>query len=688
MTSGSALQRLASLSQPPPLLPLTQLLGDMAITPETRPKQRDGDPTPQPGLASESQARRPFELRPTAARSGSTKQQTPRLLMGPGAEYGLLLHAKERPVAVHISVASVGDTEGEAGYVTVRLAVSQAQAAPSPSPSSSEQGVQLSAPSATGFGPDRQMATPETTPACGAVHGAASEAAERVGGLQSSPVPGAAPSMAGQAQDSAKQAEKVSIFSAAAAIAADVQGSNSSSAVSERTDGERSAADSAAGLLHAELQQVELHIAASMQPLSLESRAGDVLAAAHLQHSAESSASLHQAMHETRASSGDGGDRPSDALSADRVIKQSQDAAAQQGAAQLVSVSSMGAAGDGTSASHCNAQMPSTSLSEQGSVGVAKEETLLTRLSERISALEEEAADAGPQESTGPQEQADWEHVRSASDDDTDDSGVVVHHEQVSQAVENTVEPAKSFHNEQTEGQEDKSGGEVNGYKSPSADVTSQSASAPHALEEEVLEPSSAAAASAGLSSDTGISDKVDRQVTPERRQHEGLHLFPRPGGELSPGPSPVAVDWSQFGKQSGRLAAMAGDSLRKGFAQAASHASHAARQTGKGDGRPLLPPGQKPGDQPSRGPGTPPNKEQQAGGPSFLQTLKSRGEQSLHAARSVLSPESIGPRPDTAASTSACEPATEDAKGEHAALGSMRGMFSDLKRTMERVGE
>lgn len=85
----------------------------------------------------------------------------------------------------------------------------------------------------------------------------------------------------------------------------------------------------------------------------------------------------------------------------------------------------------------------------------------------------------------------------------------------------------------------------------------------------------------------------------------------------------------------------------------------------------------------------TPPKGEQQGGGPRFLQSLKSRGEQSLHAARSVLSPEAMGhSRADGAASSDGAAAVGEGGRGEHAALGSMRGMFSDLKRTMERVGE
>ncbi|BDA46025.1 probable Tectonin beta-propeller repeat-containing protein 1 at N-terminal half [Coccomyxa sp. Obi] len=692
MTTSSALQRLASLSQPPPLLPLTQLLGDMAITPETHPKRRDAAPSPQPGTSIEPQARQPFELRPTGVPSTSMELQTPRLVMGSGAEHSPLPRAEERPVVVHISVASAGDAAHEAGYVTVRLALRQAQAAPSPSLSLSEQSVQLSAPAEMGFGPGRPVAAPETV-AHGANHGAASESAATVGGLQSITVPAAAPQVASQAGDSAKQTNKVADPFAAAASAADEQGSISRSALSERTDGERDVADFAGGLLNAELEQVELQIAASMQPSSHDSREGDVLAATHLHQSTEPSAHLPEAVQVTIAEAGgasseQGGDRPADALSGDRMVERGQEAAGQHEAAQPVPVSSLRGAGDGVGAGHAHAKVPSTTLSEEHSVGLASEEALPGKLSDRVSAVEEEGADAEPHGSTGPQEQADWEHIRSASDDDTDDSGVVVHHEQVSQPEENTLEPAESttgsFHDEQTKDQEDKSGGDVIEDTSTCTDAVAQSASAPHTVEERLLEPSSSAAASAGPSSDTSIPDKADRQVTPERKRHEGLHFFPRPGGESSPGPSPVAVDWSQIGNVSGRLAAMAGDSLRKGFAQAASHASHAARQSGKGDGRPLSPPGQKPPDQPSRGGGTPPGKEQQAGGPSFLQTLKSRGEQSLHAARSVLSSESTGPRPDSAASTSGSEPAAE---GEHAALGSMRGMFSDLKRTMERVG-
>lgn len=681
MTTGSALQRLASLSQPPPLLPLTQLLGDLAITPETHPKRRNGDPPPQPETFPESQARRPFELRPTVVPRGSMEMQTPRLVMGVGAEHSPLPHAEERPVWVHISVASVGDAVHEAGLVTVRLTLNPAQAAQSPSLSLSEQGVQLPAPAVTSFGASTPMATPETVAPRGD-HGGASGAAEPVGGLQSILVPGAAPSVASQAGDSAKQANKLADPFAAAATAADVH-ATIHSALSERRDGEGDVADCTDGLLNADLEQVELQIAASMQPSSLDSSAGDVLDAAHLR-----SASLPEAVNGTSAEVGgasteQGGDSSSDALSGDRMNEWSQEAPAQLEAPQPPPVRSLRGAGDGVGASHADVK--------EDSVGLACEEALPARLSENVSTLEE-AADVVPHGSIGPQEQADWEHVRSASDDDSDDSGVVVHHEQISQAKEDIAAPAESrsdslFH-EQTKGKVEESGGDVSKDKFASTYALAQLASAPQTVDGGPLALSSSAAASAGSSGEARNPDKVDRQVTPERRRHEGLHFFPRPGGESSPGPSPVAVDWSQLGKQSGRLAAMAGDSLRKGFAQAASHASHAARQSGKLDGRPLSPPGQKPGDQPSRGPGTPPSKEQQTGGPTFLQTLKSRGEQSLHAARSVLSPESTGPRSDSAASTSGNEPAAEDAKGEHAALGSMRGMFSDLKRTMERVGE
>lgn len=59
------------------------------------------------------------------------------------------------------------------------------------------------------------------------------------------------------------------------------------------------------------------------------------------------------------------------------------------------------------------------------------------------------------------------------------------------------------------------------------------------------------------------------------------------------------------------------------------------------------------------------------------------RGEQSLNAARSALSPEPSGPHDGHG------ERGGNSGRDEQPGLGpSVRGIFSDLKRTMERVGE
>ena len=735
MATNGALQRLASLSQPPPLLPLTELLGDLAITPETQPLPQGPTASPEAEAAAE---RLPFELRPAGTSRTSAELQTPRLVMRSGQEQSPSSGAEEGPVQLHLSVAPHDNATEEASRVIVRLTLRQEQAAPVGHPSSSQRAVQQPVPASDGStqatqlapsgsaaqaGEQRTSVVPADCPSPAgeedharippgqpAVSTPGDDGAIR--GAESLPEQARVPAEAEDSGGTGDPSQHVADPFAAVANPPAAQGSGDMSPPSAAAvrSGEEAAAADGAGLLDSDLEQLELQIAASMQPSTEGSGAAERLRACASQHSSRATQSgfedaVSPCPAKEGASSDKEGDRVSRQVSERPALEgiEETDAKSDADAAQQTSATEQGHATrvDSTAAPAEVLNLPKPSLPASDAPGIVSQEVPAQRGSERTR--EEEAAGAqspasSPSQEHAAKEHADWEHVRSGSDGDTDDSGVVVQHEHASQTDHDAVVPVTSGvpalqgvgqlpHRIMADGSSESADQPLDKRPPAMAQRHEESDAAMHGSDQDQeapTQPSSSSPAAQGSSSSAVTSaGDTDRHGTPERRL-----LFPRPAGESSPGLSPGAVDWSQIGKKSGRLAAMAGDSLRKGFAQAASHASSAARQSGKGEPKALSPPAEKPQDQPSRPSNTPPGREQQAGGPSFLQTLKSRGEQSLHAARSVLSPEATGHRPDGAAGGDTGAAAAEGPKGEHAGMGSMRGMFSDLKRTMERVGE
>ncbi len=719
--SDGALQRLASLSQPPPLLPLTELLGDLAIRPEGQPLPLEAPASPELGIASQALEQQPFELRPSGTPTTSAELQTPRLVMRTGGKGSPSSQAEERLVLLRLSIVPSGDATREAGGVAVKLVLRQEPAAPMQPPSLPQPAMQQPLPAAgdpTGSQlrmPSRSLVPAEAPGRSAGLadnpsHAVGDGHADKIvaGGTNSFPRRNDEATTAAESRGAGNGSEHIADPFAAAAHALGTQGSAAIElppAAALRSEEEAAAADGAAGLLDSDLEQVELQIAASMQPSSEGSGAAEKLLANGSHRSSRipesglgDAPSLSPAEEGAVSNQGDGGEsRPVVALS-NAGLEQDADAKPDADGGQPTPDDRENGLDLGLESADATTQMHQRSTTPSEPVALEA----VSKESPAISVREEEASGALPAESAAFQEHAaakehaDWEHVRHASDGDTDDSGVVVHHEHAAQVDDDALLPTeRGTITSQGTG---RSSRQVLEEGSPEAEAQSpeepsvaaqqahmqseDAAQASGEAQQAPSQPSTSAAASEASSSAATNVRAEDRHATPERRQ-----LFPRPAGDSSPGPSPSAVDWSQIGKKSGRFAAMAGDSLRKGFAQAASHASSAARHSGKGEPRALSPPAEKLQDQHSRRSITPPGREQQAGGPTFLQSLKSRGEQSLHAARSVLSPEATGHKADSAASGDGSPAAAEGPKAEHAALGSMRGMFSDLKRTMERVG-
>lgn len=604
MATGDALRRLASLSQPPPLLPLTQLLGDLAITPDTQPKLRSRLASSEPGTLAENSA--PFELRPADKRAVSAEMQTPRLVMRPVAEENRSAEVEEaRPVLLRLSIAPQGDSTRECGSVTVNLTLRQQQAADMRLPPSSERGVQLpelatgkeqTEGAAQSERVDR-IAGPSAHATVGGDGASASASSDQpVASTAKDEAAGKAAADELEATDTAHAATAAS--SCRAAVQLTDQVADPFAAAAGRTDAEEldacdaspqpRLAESAHGVeddapdavgLLADPEQVEMQIAASMQPSSEGSGAHGTLGPGSLQHGDEPRESAHERDLTEQNSRPDQGD---DFEVGQAAPKPEQDSVegkqgrveagpatvTQEPHAVLVSTlrdqehekasAGLGSAAEDTASEE---ELPSVSvayiLEQRGVTADASAE----RLGE-MSVNGEEVPAAPPSSSAslhepGSKEQTDWEHVRSASDGEFDDIGVVVHHEHASPADDDPLATVEGAGAQQKAGsglvplqqnESTVSAVEAQTLKAahaplPAPDAPAEAGSPAQESESPTEQTSSAAALLAVRRSAPAARQDQGRQVTPERQQREAL--LPLPGDQAIPHRSCHRAQWT-----------------------------------------------------------------------------------------------------------------------------------------------
>lgn len=720
MATSGALQRLASLSQPPPLLPLAQLLGDLAVSDPIRSSQKLQLPQPGTEVAKaslsgqRSPAAGPFELRPSGP-GQPADMVTPRLVLGSPGDH--------RPVRMQLQVLSSDIFHNSSVLVRVSLVVkslpqheeeqldqdqAEQQAISAANVLGSMAGDQeagLHRGQAEHGVPAEGLET-AVSPSTAAVslptvmeHSredtssttSPTEAAHRPIGLASSQE---LPPGANSADAGSGKMEPSAFASMAVATGVErVDNKADTPQVQQAHDG------SSEDDMPAAIKQVELQIAASLESSHASSRGSTgvkgvkSLPRREMEHESGFGEMAGNALalegHCNSQALGQDSDcfssREEERTASDNAPLPDSEAPASssdgtQGPAASSSANAQESGGSGSS----SACLISTSQQQphDAEVSTGQHKSLTASVqgtSDVFAQAAEKTAFSSSSGKTGPQErdrddvgkdQADWEHVTLGSDK----GDVPAEH---SRHQESTSMPDRTVN--------------VNSHPAAAEAVGS-------------LSP-----AIKGLSPSEVVSrEGLPRNFTPESSSSGNSGMYPDEATLHSPGAAasgssderPVkpgqhaalqasGVGWSQIGKKSGRLAAMAGDSLRKGLV-------HAARQSTwrEGGGQPPL--AEKPQEHASlsaRRPTTP-QRDQHASSTTsaasnFLQTLKARGEQSLHAARSVLSPEAAASRPDRPSSDGGDAADVSRGAHDHASIGpAMRGMFSDFKRTMERVGE
>jgi hypothetical protein len=696
MATPSALQRLASLSQPPPLLPLAQLLGDLASSDPIHSSQRLQLPQPAPDAtvleamrgSNASPGGRGFELQPPAQPTHATDMTTPRLLLGPAA--GATDQPAERLVTLQLQVVASGASGSRHDRVLAMLAPVRV----------STQGFSQAAHNKQ----EQELKPSAEHPVLAVSQPAADlweETAEDGGlGFEDGAPSFSPPGMSEQRRSVVMADEQDRPVS----ISPDADTTGSLLAVDpiedppapevpilvDDEDGDHTAvpgtkgsegADAEDGRVAGAAMHAELHIAATLgsspegsSVRSTEMRSTSLLAEV-------------EALEDHRPAGSPDSQRKqaSSAHDVGSCAKLSSDSGTWEG----LGIVSLGAAAEQHGIQDSRSQAaPQPPPSSPAPLSLGASEATVPSHRTLYGSLQDTQSGA---KSTSPRharqdveqaagDQADWEHVT--------DMGVETHLLRI----------------RQWEGREPDSHATSTIVQHPkqAEDVCAEAGSTRAAtLGQNLIHPAAAANHLDAVTRATQWSQAASRLGDRRRSTAESASSFEEQSagsptaatawvsgrkatGEHGAGQLP-AMDWSQIGKKSGRLAAIAGDSLRKGLA-------HAARQTGRRDPSLPSPTPEKPQEQPGSAVKRPaiPQREQHgsstvSAASNFLQSLKARGEQSLHAARSVLSPDAAGGRPERTISDGVEH---AEAPQDHAVVGpSMRNMFSDLKRTMERVG-